>query len=166
VPNHVDMDLTVTGDVDSLRSFEDFAQDKNNVLSADKFIPYPDEYKKMDEIAEVARNQTPPNYSIKDGFNSGGYEWCVKNWGTKWGIYSTELLSSKLEGKKGNLKYNCQSAWSPPKPVIVAMSSKFPTLKFSLKYYERGCAYKGTFVVVNGEVQKDETSDYRGNRGG
>lgn len=172
MPNHVDMDLKVTGNVESLRAFLDFAQEEDNLLSANKFIPYPEEYKKADEETKKIRKECQANgdwskyTGVKDGFNSGGYEWCCKNWGTKWGIYSTELLTCKLEGKKGNLMYNCQSAWSPPLPVITAMSQKFPALKFTLKYYERGCAFKGVFVVAGGETLKESTSSYSGSRGG
>jgi len=164
MPNHVDQDLYVTGDVESLKSFLEFSKEDDKLLSANKFIPYPDEYTVLDKIAEEQRLKG--NYSAKDGFNSGGYEWCCNNWGTKWGIYDASILSQKLEGKKGRLKITFQSAWSPPLPVILAMSKKFESLKFKLKYYEMGMGFKGTYIAEKGEVLEDSDAKYNGNRGG
>jgi len=168
MPNHVDQDLYVTGDVASLKSFMEFAcEDRNGeelLLSANKFIPYPNEYLIMDTVAEEKRLKG--DYTVKDGFNSGGYHWCINNWGTKWGIYSTRFLSQKLGGKRGRLKYTFQSAWSPPLPVILAMSKKFESLKFKLNYYESGMGFKGIYIAEGGQVIEDAECKYRGNRGG
>ena len=178
MPNHVDIDLKVSGEVEALKAFASFAQESSKhddekiiLLSANKFIPYPKEYADADKAAyEWEKNKTPESDwkdRPKDGFNSGGYEWRLKNWGTKWGIYDAHMVNSKLDAKKGWLKYNCNSAWSPPNQVIEAMGKKFPTLKFSMKYYESGMGFKGTFVMERGEVVKDEyTEGYKGRRGG
>jgi hypothetical protein len=164
MPNHVDMDLVVSGDTESLHAFIAFAKEGESILSANKFIPYPNKYRLMDMRAETAK-QCGDLY-MKDGFNSGGYEWCVSNWGTKWGIYGANLVGTNLKDKKGKLEYACQSAWEPPLPVIIAMSKEFPTLKFSLKYYEHGMGFKGTYVAKAGSILKETTSKYSGNRGG
>lgn len=37
-------------------------------------IPYPDEFKELDDIAKAARAKG--DHSVKDGYNQGGYEWC------------------------------------------------------------------------------------------
>ena len=118
----------------------------------------------MDLIASIARKNG--DYHLQDGFNSGGYDWCVKNWGTKWGIYSAVLKETKLAGKRSKVAYTFRSAWSPPLPVINAMSIKFPQLKFKLKYYERGVGFKGTFEVQAGQVSAEKQESYRGSRGG
>ena len=93
MPNHVDQDLYVTGDVESLKSFLEFAKEDDKILSANKFIPYPDEYLIMDKIA--AEKRVKGDYMAKDGFNSGGYQWCLQNWGTKWGIYDARIEAQK-----------------------------------------------------------------------
>lgn len=173
MPNHVEQDLVVTGPVATLQEFIKFAEEEEDVfstpekvkiLSANKFIPYPEEFQKLDDAAEEAHEKG--DYAVKDGFNSGGYQWCIQNWGTKWGIYDATIVSQKLIGKKGKIKYTSQSAWSPPLPVVDAMSKKFPDLKFDMKYYERGMAFKGHYVVQNGEVLTNEESAYHGHRGG
>jgi hypothetical protein len=164
MPNHVDQDLYLTGDVESLKSFLEFAKEDDEILSANKFIPYPDEYLIQDKIA--AEKRLKGDYMARDGFNSGGYQWCLQNWGTKWGIYHARIEAQKLIGKKGRVKFTCQSAWSPPLPVIKAMSDKFPSLKFKLKYYEGGMGFKGIYIVEGGTVLEDSDAKYNGHRGG
>jgi hypothetical protein len=172
MPNHVEQDLWVTGNTETLKEFMAFAKDGDKLLSADKFIPYPKEYKDKDEEGErlraecAASNDWTKYTGYRDGFNSGGYEWCVQNWGTKWGIYDAQLLLERFSKKSGKLKYTCQSAWSPAIPVIEAMSKKFPTLKFQMKYYEQGMQFRGNFIAQNGEVVLHETAKYSGRRGG
>lgn len=169
MPNHVDMDFWVKGNVEELNKFAEFAKENYNgqelLLSANKFIPYPKQYRELDELAQKERSAGTGNW-ITDGFNSGGYEWCCNNWGTKWGIYDAAIVKQKLSGKVGYIKYNCFSAWSPPIPVILAMSEKFPTLEFKLNYYECGAQYKGQVVAKEGKVVHDEESSYKGRRGG
>lgn len=165
MPNHCSQDLFVYGPEPLIKEFISFAEDTNTVLSHEKFVPYPKQYKDLDEAAAIARKSNPTSM-VKDGFNSGGYEWCLENWGTKWGIYRAELTKSKLKGKRSQVNYTFDSAWSPAIPVIRAMSIRFPELTFKLKYYEMGAAYKGVYEVVNGIVLKDDESTYKGSRGG
>ena len=164
MPNHVEQDLWVTGSSETLREFMVFAKEDELLLSANKFIPYPEEYATLDKQAEEERKKG--NFFAKDGFNSGGYQWVRQNWGTTWGIYNAELLSEKLTGKSGKLKYTCESAWSPATLIVDAMSKKFPTLKFVMKYYEQGMQFKGHYIVQGGEILLDEESKYTGHRGG
>ena len=61
-----------------------------------RFIAYPEEFRRIDEIAEAwlkehAGRPTTIRARPKDGFNSGGYEWCYANWGTKWPASRVEL---------------------------------------------------------------------------
>jgi hypothetical protein len=164
MPNHVDQDLVITGEPSVLREFMSFAEEGEHLLSANKFIPYPEKYRILDEQAEIEYKKG--NSFVKDGYNSGGYEWCRDNWGTKWGIYDAVIKSQKLTGKIVRVKYKCQSAWSPAVKIVLAMSKKFPTLTFDMKYYERGMQFKGNYVAKNGELLKDETGKYSGRRGG
>jgi hypothetical protein len=64
-----------------------------------------DEQKIANEIAlcELEREGKPynrlnlPRYDGKDGYNSGGHEWCVTNWGTKWNFGDTTLKEEDKE---------------------------------------------------------------------
>lgn len=164
MPNHCSQDLYVYGDENSIKDLISFSQEDDCLLSANKYIPYPQKYKDMDAAAQVARQNG--NFFVKDGFNSGGYEWCLDNWGTKWGMYHSRILREKYSGKRSRVVYNFDSAWSPATPVIKAMSLRYPNLRFKLKYYECGMGFKGTYEVMNGTVLVNEQDDYRGNRGG
>lgn len=160
MPNHCSQDLYVTGLSEDLKDFQEFAkesvkytdfngQEYSNdlLLSANKFIPTPE---KNDHV----------------WFNHGGYEWCLENWGTKWGIYDCALVYEKTEQKKGKLKYTFRSAWSPANKIIKAMSNRYPYLEFRLKYYEMGCQFQGEYTVQAGIVLVDITKEYKGRRGG
>lgn len=167
MPNHVDQDLFIRGNVNDLTLFIELAKDKKDkeeVISADSFLPYPEEFAKLDDEAYAARMLG--DYSVKDGFNHGGYEWCCKHWGTKWGIYSSSLKSCKSDDNVGKLKYNFQSAWEPAILIIDAMSKQFPKLTFKLKYYERGRGFKGIYKIKNSVMLTNIQLEYSGKRGG
>ena len=148
MPNHCENELKVKGPQDELERFKLFAKgiypfgdDKEEILCCNNFIPAPKE-------------------AIHD-YSNVGYDWCIRNWGTKWGCYDIELLEYK-----DLLGYKFLTAWAPAKPVIEKMGEMFPLLKFELKYWERGMGFKGVLKIKNGEVVFDEEKDYAGMRGG
>ena len=51
------------------------------------------------------------------------------------------------------------TAWSPPFPVIVALSEKFPNLLLSLHYEEPGVGFRGDFECRGGECILNEGDD-------
>lgn len=189
MPNWCENDLTIRGPYQELQRFRIFAKTKNGILDADKFIHYPKKYAELDLKAKLydarrnklidklkkegvtennAREKAYKKYLyMKDGFNSGGYEWCIENWGTKWGICDAELIDNiKLKNGKGELFYQFSTAWSPPTPLIQKMGEMFNGLVFALRYFERGDGFKGILKIEKGKVIADETSDYYGERGG
>jgi hypothetical protein len=148
------------------------------LLSAHRFIPYPDQYAvDLMECTKCAHQFTRdqggesmfpncPNCdgSAKDGYNRGGYEWCIENWGTKWGLYDIELVED--DSDNGRLEYTFQSAWSPPAPVIQAMSKRFPSLNFALEYFECGGGFMGSCEYEDGQEVSAGEAPYHGPRGG
>ncbi len=185
MPNWCEQDLVVSGPTQNLKEFIEFAKSNSEdpedsqdqrLLDANKFIPYPEHFKKADDerrelekIAHVTKNYEPLK-NHKDGYNQGGYEWCIENWGSKWNFSEVSLDTKDIDkgrGKgKGKILYTYSTAWAPVTKLIFAMSKKFPTLKFHLDYFERGMQFKGTFVVQDGFITKNVTSKYSGNRGG
>ena len=82
-PNWCSNDLRIEGELKEVEKFK-----KENVkLDFDKYIPYPKEFTDKDKQASKNRveKQTTINGKLDttDGYNSGGYEWCIQNWGTK-----------------------------------------------------------------------------------
>jgi hypothetical protein len=88
------------------------------------------------------------------------YEWCHKNWGTKWNA-SDVVVERTSDGATIDFK----TAWSPPLPVIRKLSEMFPGRCFTLKYWEGGAEFKGIAQFMMGEGE-DVREHYKGRRGG
>lgn len=184
MPNHVENDLYVRGDKATLEAFIAFAkepagcsEDREDgdevLLSAEKFVPIPPEFLSTDFICTKCGYNAGkkmldcPTCKVgcMDGYNRGGYEWCLENWGTKWGLYDVEKVDDG-NMEEGPLVYFFLTAWSPPLPVILAMSVKFPTLEFDLDYFEAGMGFMGSCEFKGGVVVKAGDAPYHGPRGG
>jgi hypothetical protein len=97
-----------------------------------------------------------PYPRVKDGYNSGGYDWCCKHWGTKWGICDPVLATAAED----HLEYNFQTAWAPPEPLIEKMSADFPRLEFELHFdCEIGDGSGDIIYKAGEEVSRDEYSN-------
>ena len=97
----------------------------------------------------------------KNGYNSGGYEWCVANWGTKWPPCETQI---NMQTKNAFISF--QTAWSAPGPIVYKLAEKFPDLTFDLKFWECGAGFKGQLKLRGQEVLENWESKYSGDRGG
>jgi hypothetical protein len=186
MPNHCESDLTVTGPDAAIEEFlARFC--KNDAPDLNAIRPYPQRFLDLDAAAEewtdglkVLRERVKPTDDEwkaiyeeyvstrgpwpKDGFNSGGYEWCIQNWGTKWGCYSG-LMDDRLPGEP--LVLHFETAWSPFNiDLLQIVSAALPSLTFQYDSYERGAAYQSHATVEGGEVREAATAEYRGNRGG
>jgi hypothetical protein len=62
----------------------------------------------LNSCAEFALEARP-----RDGYNSGGYEWCCTTWGYKWPASDIEVRESP-----DTLSYQFQTLWRPPTFVI------------------------------------------------
>lgn len=184
MPNWVENDLYFQGkEVKKILAFI-ANKEKETVFDFDKVIPYPEPYRSMDERVENFRDElvsagddpvsrqiivkkygaTSDDYfgGLKDGFNSGGYEWCIENWGTKWNAKEAWIIVQS----KDEVQLTFDTAWSPPLPIIKRLSELFPEHTFVLNYYEGLMGFQGTYEVINGQVMEDSSSDYQGTRGG
>lgn len=160
MPNHCESDLRVNGPKTEVERFFETLRGDKGALDADKIIPYPEHFKELDAKAKAHTFRTGEH--IADGYNSGGYEWCISNWGTKWGMYNfSELIFGKTFAT-----VSFQSAWAPPLPLILKASEMFPKLVLTLKYYEMGAGFKGTYKVQGGRVLSESETKYSGTRGG
>ena len=191
MPNHCETDMYIRGSDEDVTAFAKWLEEieplNRDICRA--LLPYPEHFAKMDEEAavfnwsskedEATRKAAAEAYQAKyghtkDGYNSGGYEWCHKNWGTKWGIYETDFTPHT---KRGAL-FAFQSAWSPPSTAVFqALAKKFPNLTFEIEYFEGGAAYCGGMTFwsehecedyerVHGEPDSQWSGDYSGSRGG
>ena len=149
MPNHCENDLTVTGDKKELSRFKELAkgacpfpfENEEQPLYCHQFIPAPKE-------------------AVED-YNNIGYDWCIANWGSKWGAYDVELQEDEAE-----LFYTFNSAWSPILPVVKKMAEMFPELTFDYRYYEGGMGFHGVLRIEKGKVVIEKQGEYLGQRGG
>jgi len=174
MPNWCENDLTIEGKLERLQEFREKMRGKDRngeetCLNEEALIPYPEEFKKMDEVAAQYHKEHPDDWrnAPKDGFNSGGYEWCIENWGTKWGFCRVQEPELQSYGDdEGTLTYHFDTAWSPPLPLVKKMGELFPDLIFDLRYFEGLMQFNGIYRIENGQVTDERSGDYFGDRGG
>ena len=123
--------LKISGCELELRRVAELAKrDDDNVLATEMFVPLPEGEKTC-----LSR------------------EWCLMNWGTKWGICDAQVVFQDFA--KGLIEYKFWTAWSPCRPVVMAMARRFETLRFDYTYRERGVGFKGRLVCEAGKVLFD-----------
>ncbi|HEY1292850.1 MAG TPA: hypothetical protein VGJ60_07225 [Chloroflexota bacterium] len=199
MPNHCESDLIVTGPAEQIDEFlaKHVVKDDGTVLDLNTIRPYPQELAELDraerewssgyEAARAAAGEgdspLPRELSMavyqeyvrqhgerpKDGFNSGGYDWCVKNWGTKWGCYHQGYTGKPplRRTSRGRVELHFSTAWGPfDTGLLEEVSTKFPALKFKMDSYERGMGFQCHVVVEGGEIADETSGDYHGSRGG
>ena len=183
IPNWCECELVVTGKIEDVKAFKEFAKDKsvvkvvgevNEEILTENFIPYPTEVyeeidlrKKIEKKEKLTKDEKNKAMLMKleDNKPFDWYNWCCNNWGTKWGICYSKLREETYK-QKGKLVYDCQTAWTPCLQVVVAMGTKFPALDFKYRYWEGGNGFQGTFVIKKGEIITNIQKEYRGGRGG
>jgi hypothetical protein len=146
MPNWCSNSLTVRGTQEDLEYFQKFVRSPRSKFDFDQVMPYPSEYARLDREPVVCEDGFK-----KDGFNRGGYGWCIQHWGTKWWVADVYLTEDVHE-----LTFEFDTAWSPPKGVIASLVEWFPGLDFELHYEEPGCAFEGILVGFQGEIQQDD----------
>ena len=102
MPNHCYQSVFIKGPRDMVRELY-FNLDSRRVLSprfCDVVVPMP-----LDQAGN-------------------SYEWCNKNWGTKWDVAEVEIEDSGLEHSDDEypipvawFSFKCWTAWGPPVPV-------------------------------------------------
>jgi hypothetical protein len=171
MPNWCENDLTVRGPSHVIEAFLSLITGES-IFDFGNVIPYPETFRRLDDHAnewdkaKAANPNTELGPRPIDGFSSGGREWCVENWGTKWPAAAVRIEAGKQTAGGLEVVIHFSTAWSPPKPVIWRASALFPSLRFVLRYFEAGAGFQGEYVTKYGECIRDESSSYRGNRGG
>ena len=136
MPNWCSNYLKVLGQKHLIFEFQRAAEGTGTLISLDRFIPYPEQY--------------------KDDSGMEGYWWCVKNWGTKWDLFEVEIIAETSR----SVTYLFDTAWSPPLAGVAAMSEKFPDLEFRIRFAEGGCDFSGYHCFKAGQCIKDRDGSY------
>lgn len=167
MPNWCENDLTIKAKtrkrLDDVMAFvhghyDDGDDEEVSPFDFNVIIPYPEIYRKMDEEADNFKGRWEDR--PKDGFNSGGYEWRVDNWGTKWPASEIWVEDLKTDG---SCVVHFSTAWTPPLPIIDKLAEAFPDISFMLRYYEGGMGFSGKYDGRGVDVLN---RNYKGQRGG
>lgn len=92
----------------------------------------------------------PAEYETLEGYNSGGYEWCINNWGSKWAESSVQI-EGNFFGNTGQIIFQFDSPWNPPEEGYRKISELFPRLTFIHYWDEPGLQFCGISVTIGGE---------------
>jgi len=97
------------------------------------------------------------NKELVDKYGSDNwYDWCIDNWGTKWGDYDMNPITpprKSSSGKEYMLDFYYDTAWSPGDEALSnAIITQFPKIKGLISYEEPGMAFAGELVFYNGKV--------------
>lgn len=189
MPNHCENDLYIVGkkkDIVQLLARIGSTKDERGgerAIDYHKIIPYPDKFLKMDEAAERWKEEfgefgekkpaDPARPRPVDGYNSGGYEWCRANWGTKWNAYDIIVDRDSLDDSENygdddriSICVHFSSAWAPPLNVIKKLAKDNDHMSFQLMYFEQGAEFMGVNTYKDGEEISNYQGPYYGNRGG
>lgn len=76
------------------------------------------------------------------------YEWCINNWGTKWGAYGYD----KNTDYSKNTDLWFQTAWSAPHPILQKLSEMYPDITFEHEWADEDIGYNcGRCSYTSGE---------------
>lgn len=82
------------------------------------------------------------------------YDWCIRNWGTKWDVGGANEFADQPDANTLELKFD--SAWSPPIEAYRALEEQ--GFEVEAYYNEPGMAFCGTYDAEYGE----NTIEYSG----
>jgi hypothetical protein len=91
-----------------LKEIKDFLSEGDSVFNFSKIIPMPED-------------------------ETDWYNWNISNWGTKWNASDTELASDSTDSV---LTYYYNTAWAPALPVLVKLTTLFPTISLFTRFVE------------------------------
>lgn len=85
------------------------------------------------------------------------YDWSVDNWDTKWNASNDQMINRPYqEGIKGKIYFS--TAWSPPESIFYALSKKYPTLTFDIRWIEEQ-GFGAKYTLKNGKVSNYQEID-------
>lgn len=146
MPNWCENTVTITGSKEDIDNVIEFLKDAESEFSFDRIMPYPEPFWSMDDKARAGKFEP---FDVDDGYNSGGYEWCSFNWGSKWPAY--EVSRCRLSANE--IQYSFDTPWAPPIGVLDELASKMPRLAIEAYYREPGMMFEGERKYANGELE-------------
>lgn len=150
MPNWCENKLIIIGNEREIEKFRKEAKHEDHDLCLNNLTPMPRELINTKYPPEKKNNDLLAKYGVDNW-----HDWCIKNWGTKWNVEARLVY----EGKKC-LRYEFDSAWTPPLNWVGAVSKEYPGLLFILEYDESGVEFRGIAKFQAGKQLVDVFIDY------
>lgn len=91
-----------------------------------------------------------------ESFDFSGFNLRAQENFSEWVVF--EPSAKEFEA---SINYTFKTADSKPKPVILTMSKTFPSLKFTLRFWDIDSELQGTYTCKHGEVIHDACYKYK-----
>lgn len=153
MPNWCDNRLRIIGEDSVVQSFIDGAitnEAHGEVISIlHRYLPFPPAL--MGKPIEV------PNGGEISVFTDRGYNWCLANWGCKWGDTGTIITQDRILEEVGlrMVEMYFTTPWGPPVDGFIQISKTFPELTFNLAFHEDGMGFCGGSQICGGALISD-----------
>jgi len=152
VPNWCMNTLTVRGEEAPLGKFKEAAQatvtHRVDPLQTPVYLPL-----SFEALCPSPDEMNP----LKNPEGKGWLEHRIRAWGTKWELDD----QTQVEDWPDMLRYDFDTAWTPPLPVVVVASESHPDLQFELVYAEPGCDFSGRVLIQAGEILEQSEGVFR-----
>ena len=175
MPNYCENELSVVGKDEDVEEVFDFIESNYGAFDFNTIVPYPENYRLRDQEYEDCETEADRKAFVekwgdwKNGYNSGGYDWCREHWSTKWNAIRPRRFENKMF---------FMTAWGPPTNVIIALAKRFCEVSFHLEYFEGGVGFCGGFSCLGEhdwyredefeagrKVNQWECEEYKGDKG-
>jgi len=159
MPNHISNHLFVRGedednDYDAMKLIRAVMDTGESRFDFNVLDPYPAEWEALDKAWHEAFERSPrqPMSELPaDGYNNGGYNWCIKHWGTKWNAYDISYQYDDLY---------FDTAWSTPLPIWAALSARFPEMELVIEFADEDIGSNCGILTYKGGKQISITREH------
>jgi len=155
MPNWVTNILTINADEKMVEQILSEVKSETNEFDFNLILPMPDELEGGSSPTYIVSQEEYENDSSKGmtkamsdelikkyGFDNW-YNWRIHNWDTKWNSDEVYINYNEI---------TFDTAWSNPKALLVALSEKYPTIKFQIKFADEDFGFNvGEYTLLNGE---------------
>jgi len=151
MPNWCDNEIEITGSSKSIDKLLELVID-NATRKASQFEEpvIENHYSLLETFLPVS-----DYFVTQEGYNRGGYEWCIETWGCKWPERNFEFV--RVSEEQLDLRFD--TPWSPPEKGYRFVSTIFPDLMFHHYFRDEGLCFLGIISYQNGIMVFDQELD-------
>lgn len=145
MPNHVENRLKINGNEKQIKEVKEFLKSKykdgeERNIDFNKITPMP----KWVFNKDLGRKEEE-----KYGKENCWYEWSIKNWGTKWNAYK-----SNLKDKDNTIRF--MTAWNGIPKLIKKLGIIFPEIEFEYAWASEDFGYQVGLIKFKDTVVLEE----------